>query len=165
MDAGTVGVLAGELRFEVDGGSNAYSNVFGGPFDVQDEEGWIQMTVANGPSEPGVDLTLMFRESLDPSESHSLRLRGPNRVRAASSAGDAIEVEVPNYDSIAVRMRWLDGAVMHEYALDGGEWVVLLEEAPAFSPFAGYISMLGGTYDGDTDSLGVESIEGCFSAL
>lgn len=164
-DAGSVGVVAGELQFDVDGGSTAYSNVFGGPFDVQAQEGFIQMTVSDAPSDPSVDLTLMFRESLDLSESHSFRLRGPNRVRAWSSSGGSTEVEVPDYDSIAVRMRWDEGMVLHEYALDGGTWTLLLEEAPAFSPFAGYISMLGGTYNGATDSVAVESLEGCFSVL
>lgn len=163
--AGSVLVVAGRLQFNIDGGSSAYSNVFGGPFDVEAEEGFIQMTVVDAPSDPSVDLTLMFRESLDPSESHSFRLRGPNLVHASSSVGDGIQVEVPNYGSIAVRMRWDEGMVFHEYALDGGEWVLLLEEAPAFSPFAGYISILGGTFNGVSDAVAVESIEGCFSVL
>lgn len=164
-DAGPVGVVAGTLQFSIDGDSSAYSNVFGGPFDVEAEEGFIQMTVADAPSDPSVDLTLMFRESLDPSESHSVRLRGANLVRASSSVGDGIQVEVPNYASIAVRLRWDEGMVLHEYALDGGEWILLLEEAPAFSPFAGYISILGGTFTNASDVVAVESIEGCFSVL
>ena len=72
---------------------------------------------------------------------------------------------VADYDSIEVRMRWDEGVVLHEYALDGGAWVVLLEADPAFSPFAGHISILGGTYAGAVDSVSVDSVEGCFSEL